>query len=193
MATTILTPRTRNGVPVPAVRVEYASFESRLAAATLDVLVILIIAALLIFIGATAILISSDFERVDPSTTSINVFWTCVGAIVPAVLLYFFISFAWKGQTVGAAVMQIMIIRSDGRPLGVLGSVARVVGFLFYLLLLLAGGIVALVFNDSLAIALGAVGIALALIFAGILWAVFDSQRRTLHDRLAGTIVVRLR
>jgi uncharacterized RDD family membrane protein YckC len=193
MAATTLTPRTRNGAPAPAVRIEYASFESRLAAATLDVLVILIIASLLVLVGAITILISSDFERIDPSTTSINVFWTCVGAIVPAVLLYFFISFAWKGQTVGAAVMQLMIIRSDGRPLGVLGSVARVIGFLFYLLLLIAAGIVALVFNDSPAIGLGAVGLALVLVFAGILWAVFDNQRRTLHDRLAGTIVVRLR
>lgn len=177
----------------PPLRLEYASFESRLVAATLDVFVVLTIAALLVMVGSLVVLISSDFERVDPSTTSINVFWICVGAIAPAVLLYLFVSYAWKGQTVGHAVMQLMIIRSDGRSLGVLGSLARVVGLLAYVVFAVAGTIAAVILRDSEVATAAAVGVALLLVLGGLLLAVFDSRRRTLHDRIAGTIVVRIR
>jgi uncharacterized RDD family membrane protein YckC len=175
-----------------SVRIRYASFEARVAAAALDVLVLFIIAALLITAGSLVVLISSDFEKVDPSATAINIFWGCAGAIVPAFLLYFFIGLAWKGQTVGAAVMQVMIIRSDGRPLGVLGSMARVIGLLSYPLIIAAGVIVAFIFRDSATKAGAAIGVAFFLAVLGFLLAAFDSHRRTLHDRIAGTIVVRI-
>jgi uncharacterized RDD family membrane protein YckC len=175
-----------------SLRISYASFESRVAAGALDVLVLFIIASLLISAGSLIVLISSDFEKVDPSATSINIFWGCAGSIVPAFLLYFFIGLAWKGQTIGAAVMQIMVIRSDGRPLGIFGSVARVIGLLIYALIIAAGVIVAFAFRNTTAIAAAAISIAFLLAAAGIIWAAFDSHRRTLHDRIAGTIVVRL-
>jgi uncharacterized RDD family membrane protein YckC len=176
----------------PAVRVSYASFESRVAAGALDVLVLFIIAALFAVAGAMVVLISSDFERVDPSGTAINIFWACIGAIAPAFLLYFFIALAWKGQTVGAAVMALMVIRSDGRPLGVLGAMARVIGQLAYVLILAAGALAAFAVRDRMLLAAIAVGVACLLAALGFLVAAFDSHRRTLHDRLAGTIVVRI-
>jgi uncharacterized RDD family membrane protein YckC len=162
------------------------------AAAVLDALVLFIIAALLVALGSFIVLVSSDFERVDPSDTAINLFWVCVGSFIPASLLYVFVSYAWKGQTIGGAVMQLMVIRSDGRPLGVLGSVARVIALLVYLVFIGAGAVVAFAFRDSVGRAAGAVAVALLLVAAGLLWAAFDSRRRTLHDRIAGTIVIRL-
>ena len=176
----------------PSVRISYASFESRVAAGALDVLVLFIIASLLISAGSLVVLISSDFEKVDPSGTSINIFWACTGAIAPVFLLYFFIGLAWKGQTIGAAVMQIMVIRSDGRPLGVLGAMARVIGLLIYALIIAGGVIVGFAFRSSTPIAAGAISAAFLLAAAGVILAAFDSHRRTLHDRIAGTIVVRL-
>ena len=176
----------------PGIRISYASFESRVAAGALDLLVLFIIASLLISAGSLVVLISSDFEKVDPSGTSINIFWGCAGAIAPAFLLYFFISLAWKGQTIGDAVMQIMVIRSDGRPLGVLGSMARVIGLLIYALIIAGGVVVAFAFRNSTGIAAAAISASFILAAAGIIWAAFDSHRRTLHDRIAGTIVVRL-
>ena len=107
-------------------------------------------------------------------------------------MLYFFISLAWKGQTIGAAIMQLMVIRSDGRPLGVLGAMARVLGLLLYLTFMAAGVVVAVAFRRSTPIAAGAIGGGLLLCVLGLLMAAFDSRRRTLQDRLAGTIVVRL-
>jgi uncharacterized RDD family membrane protein YckC len=175
-----------------APQLTYASFESRIVAATLDILVLFIIAALLVTIGSIVVLVSSDFERTDPSTLSINVFWACVGAIAPASLIYLFVSYAWKGQTVGKAVMQLMVIRSSGRPLGFFGALARVIGILAYPLLFAFGALTAFTFRDSTAIAAVAVGIGVILAVAGVLMAAFDARRRMLHDRIAGTIVVRM-
>ncbi len=176
----------------PATRLHYASFESRVAAGALDVLVMFIIASMLVTIGSLIVLISSDFERIEPSNTALATFWVFVGCIPPALLLYFFIGLAWKGQTVGASVMQLMVIRSDGRPLGVLGSAARVIGQLVYVLIIAAGILGAYAFRESTAIAAAAVAAAFILASLGFLWAAFDRHRRTLHDRIAGTIVVRL-
>lgn len=174
------------------IQLTYASFEARVAAATLDLLVLFIIGALLITAGALVILISSDFEKTDPSTLSINTFWACVGAIAPASLLYLFLSYAWKGQTVGKAVMQLMMVRSDGRPLGVFGAIARVIGVLTYFLLFGLGAIGAFILRGSTLPAAIAMGAAMAFIVIGVLIAAFDGRRRMLHDRIAGTIVVKL-
>lgn len=173
-------------------RVRYASFESRVAAGLLDALVLFIIAALFVAVGALVVLISSDFERVEPSETAINLFWVCTVAVIPAALLYLFISYAWKGQTIGKSVMQIMVIRSDGRLLGVLGAVGRVIGVLIYPLFLGAGALGGYALRDTAWQAVAAVAVAALFIAAGILWAAFDQHRRTLHDRIAGTIVVRV-
>ncbi|MBA4179714.1 MAG: hypothetical protein C0506_03915 [Anaerolinea sp.] len=176
----------------PAFRIHYASFESRVAAGALDLLVMFIIASLLVTVGSLVVLVSSDFEKVEPSSTALNIFWACVAAIPPALLLYFFIGLAWKGQTIGASVMQLMVIRSDGRPLGVLGSMARVIGLLVYLLIVALGIIVAFAFRESTPIAATAIAAAFLIAAFGFIWAAFDPRRRTLHDRIAGTIVVRL-
>lgn len=161
-------------------------------AATLDLLVLFIIAALLVTCGSVIVLVSSDFEKTDPSSFSLTMFWACVGAIAPAALLYFFVSYAWKGQTVGKAVMQLMVIRSTGHPLGVLGAAARVIGLLSYALFFAFGAIGAFILRDSLLPAAIAIGAGALLAVAGILAAAFDRRRRMLHDRLAGTVVVRL-
>ena len=113
-------------------------------------------------------------------------------AIVPAVLLYVFISLAWKGQTIGLAIMQLMIVRSDGRHLGFFGALARMLALFLYVAVLAAGGLVAFLFKDSTQIAAAAVGGALVICLVGILMAAYDPRRQTLQDRLAGTFVVRL-
>lgn len=192
MSTSSAVARPSGGRARRPLRLHYATFEARVAAGTLDVLVLFIIASLLVTAGSLIVLVSSDFEKVEPSGTAINMFWVCVGAIPPAFLLYFFVSLAWKGQTVGASVMQLMVIRSDGRPLGVLGAMARVIGLLIYVLIIGLGIVLAFSLRSSSLQSGVAVAVAFLLASAGFLWAAFDSQRRTLHDRIAGTIVVRL-
>jgi uncharacterized RDD family membrane protein YckC len=179
-------------LPPSRPRYRYASFEARVAAALLDLLVLVIIAGLLVAVGSLIVLVSSDFERVEPSDTAFNLFWACVGSILPALLLYFFVGYAWKGQTIGHSVMQVMVIRSDGRRLGVLGSASRIVGLLVYVLFVAGGALAAFALRDSTAGAAAAIGVAFLFVAAGIFSAAFDRRRRTLHDRIAGTVVIRL-
>lgn len=174
------------------VRLRYAPFEARVVASILDLLVLFILAAFFVIVGALIILFSSDFEKTDPSSTAINLFWGCAAAIPVAFMLYFFVSWAWKGQTVGQSVMQVIVVRADGRPLGVLGAVARVIGLLAYVLVVAVGAGAAYALRDSMLLAGVSVGLAFLLVAAGLLWAAFDRRRRTVHDRLAGTLVVRV-
>lgn len=176
----------------PAVRLRYATFEARVVAGILDLLVLFIIGAAFVIVGALIILISSDFEKVDPSSTAINAFWGCVVAIPVAYVIYFLLAWGWKGQTVGQSVMQVLVVRSDGRNLGILGAIVRVLGLLVYVLVLAAGGVAAWAVRESTFLAAVAIFVAFLLAAAGILWAAFDRRRRTVHDRLAGTIVVRI-
>ena len=192
MAATVASPRPAGAVPDSRPRYRYASFESRVAAALLDLLVLFIIAGILVALGSLIVLVSSDFERVEPSDTAFNLFWACIGSILPSSLLYLFVAFAWKGQTIGHSVMQIMVIRSDGRRLGVLGSASRIIGLLVYVLFIAAGALAAFALRDSAAGAVAAVVGAFVLVGAGLFWAAFDRRRRTLHDRIAGTVVIRI-
>lgn len=85
-------------------------------------------------------------------------------ALLAVTLAYFTISWARIGQTIGMRAWKLKLVREDGGRVGVLPALAR-----FF---------VALV---SVAIA----GI-------GFWWALFDAQSRTLHDRVCGTVMVRL-
>ena len=69
---------------------------------------------------------------------------------------------------------------------------ARVIGLLIYVLIIALGVILAFAFRNSTPLAAAAVSVAFLLVACGFIWAAFDSRRRTLHDRIAGTIVVRL-
>jgi uncharacterized RDD family membrane protein YckC len=88
--------------------------------------------------------------------------------------------------------MHIMVVRSDGRPLGVLGSTGRLIGLLAYPVLIGAGALGAYAFQQDALYAAIAMGVAVFLVILGVLSAAFDSHRRTLHDRVGGTIVVRV-
>ncbi len=159
----------------------------------LDTLVSITIVALFVLAGSLVVLFSSEFERVDASDTALYIFWGLTGAALPVVFLYLFVGLAWKGQTLGAAALQIMVVRSDGRPLGSPGAMARVTGLLTYPLVLAVAGFVGYVLGGSGGLVLIiCMAVAVSLVTAAIVWAAFDSHRRMLHDRFAGTIIVRL-
>jgi uncharacterized RDD family membrane protein YckC len=145
------------------VGLRYASFETRLVAFVLDVIVLFSVLALFFAVAFLQVLLRSDFGDVDPPDSAFY-----LAAII--LLIYFFIFFplyflalwVWRGQTVGKMAMAIKVVRRDGHPLGVGTALLRLVGYLFSTLLL----------------------------FAGFLMIAFDPQRRGLHDRLADTLVV---
>ena len=79
-----------------------------------------------------------------------------------------------------------------GGFLGVLGSIARLIGLLAYVLVIAIGGLGAFAFRDSTGGAAASIAFAFLIASLGFIWAAFDRHRRALHDRIAGTIVVRI-
>lgn len=108
--------------------------------------------------------------------TSLAVIGARGGAAVPAgshgyqafivlqVVAYFTAFWSRGGQTVGMRAWRLRIETADGRPLAVTAALLRILATL----------------------------VAVAPLGAGIAWILVDRERRGLHDRLAGTRVVRL-
>jgi uncharacterized RDD family membrane protein YckC len=72
--------------------------------------------------------------------------------------------FTGTGQTLGAKVMGVRVVGVDGNPLSVGAALARILGA--YVSGLLLG--------------------------IGYLWMLWDANKQTLHDKMAGSVVVKL-
>lgn len=88
--------------------------------------------------------------------------WTWLFVTLFTAPLYFATLISLNGQTIGKYIMGVRVVRVDGRRMTFWRGVLRWVGY----------------FLSALPLGLG------------FLMALVDDQRRTLHDRLAGTVVV---
>ncbi len=79
-------------------------------------------------------------------------------------IAYFSGMWAWKGTTVGGIVLNLQVVRQDGQPLNFLTAFVRSLAAIFS----------ALVF------------------FLGFFWIGWDRDKQGWHDKIAGTVVVRL-
>jgi uncharacterized RDD family membrane protein YckC len=79
-------------------------------------------------------------------------------------LLYFAAMWSWKGTTVGGAIFGLRVVRIDGLPITFLVAIVR-----------------------GLAAALS-----MLMMFLGFLWIAWDTEKQGWHDRIAGTVVLRL-
>ncbi len=141
----------------------YASFEMRLVAFVLDLIVL--ISFLMLFMAAAGLqlLVSSDFGVEDPSDFALYTMWVILLLyLFPFLPLYFWGMWVWRGQTLGKITMSIKVVRRDRTPVGPGTAALRLIGYLFSILLL----------------------------FGGFLMIPFDRERRGLHDRLADTVVL---
>lgn len=149
--------------PLPPVGVIVASPRARLGAAMVDVLVILLGAAP----GYLLMLLSSSGSH--DSLPAIGVISSAWGFFSALIYQWYLISV--RGQTIGKKRFNIKIVRLDGLPLGFMrGVVLRVWLISIFLFVPGVGPILGLV--DVLMI--------------------LGSERRTLHDRLAGTRVIKV-
>jgi uncharacterized RDD family membrane protein YckC len=82
-----------------------------------------------------------------------------------AAILYFTLLTGDGGQTLGKKILGIRVVRTDGSPVTYGRAFARSLG---YLLSLFFGT------------------------FLGFLWALWDRRRQAWHDKIAGTVVVRI-
>jgi uncharacterized RDD family membrane protein YckC len=81
-----------------------------------------------------------------------------------AALAYFSGMWAWKGTTVGGIVLNLQVVREDGQSLNFLTAFVRSLAALF----------------------------SIAALFLGFFWIGWDRQKQGWHDKIAGTVVVRL-
>ncbi len=78
-------------------------------------------------------------------------------------IAYYIGFWAWRGQTPGKMALGVKIVRADGSPIGFGRSILRYIGYI------------------ASAIILG----------IGFLMIAFDRRKQGLHDKIAGTYVVR--
>ena len=90
--------------------------------------------------------------------------WVVLLSFIPFVPLLFFVLWAWRGQSVGMMAVRIEVTDRDGEPLSLVRALLRT---LVWPLSMFPLGI-------------------------GASPALFDEERRTLHDMLAGTVVLEL-
>jgi hypothetical protein len=78
--------------------------------------------------------------------------------------IYHIAMWTWRGTTIGGIVMGIRVVRTDGRPLNFALALIRALSSLFSAMVL----------------------------FLGFFWAGWSRERQSWHDKIAGTIVVKV-
>ncbi len=155
---------TASGGRQPATLV-YAGLQLRIVAFFLDVLVIISFGMLFAAAAGAYLVVDSRFNDGNLSDQAPYVAVAILLAYVFAfVPMYFVLLWSWWGQTIGMMAVHIKLLtRANGR-------VSR--------------GRSALRFLGYAA--------SVAPLFLGLVIALFDRERRALHDHLAGTVVVEL-
>ncbi|HEX5276592.1 MAG TPA: RDD family protein [Fluviicoccus sp.] len=174
--------------PAPAQpRVELAGIGPRLAAAVYDALLIValnaIVIGLIVGIATPQEAASAHRATVLPDTIRQLV-------LFPAMVLttWTFYGYFWRkaGQTLGMQTWRIRVIRPDGSLPGWGDSFGRCAAAI--ILPAFCGLASRLVFHHA-----GAFALSLFLGFLGnYLWAVFSGRGLAWHDRLSGTVVIRV-
>ena len=139
----------------------YAGLQLRIVAFILDVLVL--IAFGMLFVAAVLALLVIDADNGNPSDRAFLISGVILALyFVAFVPLYHVLLWSSRGQTVGMMAVHIKVLSRNGGRLTRRRSALRLFGY--------AASVLPL--------------------FLGLLMALFDGKRRTLHDRLAGTVVV---
>jgi len=84
-----------------------------------------------------------------------------LGSVIGIVYIVGF--WTWRGQTPGKMVMGVKIIKTDGSPIGIGRAILRYIGYL----------------------------VSAIIIFIGYLMIAWDGRKQGLHDKIAGTYVVK--
>ena len=80
-------------------------------------------------------------------------------------IIYVIGFWTWRGQTPGKMAVGVKIIKTDGSPIGIGRAVLRYIGYL----------------------------VSTIIIFIGYLMIAWDSKKQGLHDKIAGTYVIKTR
>jgi uncharacterized RDD family membrane protein YckC len=186
--------------PPVARTLPYASFEAKVVAYLLDLVVMAGVFLLLIAIFLLPLVFATESGEEDLPDWAI---WSVI-PIIPTFIVFTLIYYVglWvsAGQTVGQMILSIRVVRRDGYRVGFsrafLRYLALAIPSIFVFLTLFSlwaaislfdvtgGGLER--FSVSVGIFLGIT----ALGIGGFLLSLFDHERRGLHDMLAGTVVI---
>lgn len=142
---------------------EYAPRRARFLAFLIDQLLIISCVLTLVAIAALEVFLTSDYGEVDPPESASVAAIVIVAAGAPLWALYYTLTWARGGRTLGQLIMGLRVVRRDGAPLGYWRAAARMLAFAL----------------SSLTLHLLA------------LPALLTEEHRTTHDVIAGTVVVR--
>lgn len=145
---------------------KFAGFWIRTVAYLIDGFVILIVLTVLTGVGVFGYLSGSEKGAVDDvSSLFFNTNWNILNAVVFLLYMVYFTFFlGTRGQTPGKMICGLRVIRVDGRPVGFGQAALRTLGY--YLNQLTLG--------------------------IGFLWVAVDPRKQGLHDKIAGTLEIRV-
>jgi uncharacterized RDD family membrane protein YckC len=200
----VSTPRSLSAEPALAetarATAKAARLGVRLSAYLIDSVVLLGFILAFFALAGLVLLLTSDLGREDPPDSAYYAFMgVFIGGTVIAWSAFNLALARWRGQTAGQYVAGLRTVSEDARPMSRGRLLARWFGLhplLFHPLLipvwaLFSAIAVSLTLNQVvLAITLGLVALCIVAPLAALVAAAFDRDRRALHDRLAGTIVV---
>jgi len=133
-------------------------FGRRLGAALIDAFLVAIFTGIFLMLVALIGAIIRMFRPDRPSPFGPLL----LGLLVVLSVLYYVISWARSGQTIGMSLIGLKVITKDGSALGWGKAILRYLGYIVS-------------------------GLALSI---GFLWIVFDGKRQGWHDKIAGTYVI---
>ena len=146
-------------------RLVYAGLQLRIVAFILDILVLVSFGMLFAAAAGAYLVVDSGFNDGNLSDRAPYVAVAIFLAYFLAfVPLYHVLLWSWWGQTVGMMAVRIKVLSRDGGRVSLRRSALRLLGYAASTLPL----------------------------FLGLVIALFDRERRALHDHLAGTVVVEL-
>ena len=83
---------------------------------------------------------------------------------IPCAVAYFTAMWSWKGTTIGGLIFGHKVVRTDGRPVEISVALVRSLLSIFSCMI----------------------------VFLGCMWAGWDREKQTWHDKIAGTVVVKM-
>jgi uncharacterized RDD family membrane protein YckC len=178
----------------------YASFESKVVAYLLDLLVLCGVLLLLIALFLLPLVFATDSGEEDLPDWAVWSVIPIIPSFVLFTLLYYVGLWVSAGQTLGQMILSIRVVRRDGYRVGFSRAFLRYLAlavpsiFVFLALFSLWAAIALFDVTSSGIDSFGAtIGVFLLIAIAGIggfLYSLVDHEHRGLHDILAGTVVV---
>ncbi len=188
--------------PPAAATKPIAQFNARISAYLVDSIILVALILVFVVLSGLELLIANNRTDGDPPEAA---FYAAVAIFLGGLLLTWtalnLALLRWRGQTTGMYVIGIRAVSEDGRPLPMRRVVGRWLGLhplLFHPFLLPVWALLSLVVvSEALSQAALIVTIMLVVLciispVAALITALADPERRALHDRLAGTVVVHL-